>query len=210
MAGAGCWGKGENKVNEHMLHARFLVLLLALSALGPASGGVFACARGQRAARVAKPADGRAAVTLHCRPEALTLSLRGGGRGVLGGIRKEARMLGKAHKAGWIHTMVKTVEARAESKQIKALRMVLFHFLIFSLCSSSTSSFYLAIAPFLVLFLPLYFFVDTHKHANIHKHIHIHLHIRIDIHSHTRTRTRTHTHTHTHTHTKMVYVYVML
>jgi hypothetical protein len=47
------------------------------------------------------------------------LALRGGGRGLLGGMRKEQRVFGKAHKAGWLYTMKRTEEAGAGSKSAK-------------------------------------------------------------------------------------------
>jgi hypothetical protein len=47
------------------------------------------------------------------------LALRGGGRGLLGGMRKEQRVFGKAHKAGWLYTMKRTEEAGASSKSAK-------------------------------------------------------------------------------------------
>ena len=56
-----------------------------------------------------------------------TLSLRGGGRGLLGGIRKEQRIFGKAHKVGLLRTLRKTEEARAASKHAKSVRLALEH-----------------------------------------------------------------------------------
>jgi hypothetical protein len=63
---------------------------------------------------------GEEVLPLRTRP---LLALRGGGRGLLGGMRKEQRVPGKAHKAGWLYTMTRTEEASAGSKRAKGARL---------------------------------------------------------------------------------------